>query len=562
MSLVWKYFSKSEKNVAKCTLCSKKVKTSGTTSNLLAHLKTKHLFAFDECIKKKKNTCQIVVIKDKASKKNYRIISDSGYVMLRRRLHAANINSRPAARKIELKPAHREQRIQFARQHLNTPQEEWNAVVWMDEKVFSSAEEGRYKVWRPKGQRLNPKYVLPSGHSGKITIGFWGSMTSHGLLDLVEITPRMDAEEYVEILEEVLKPSIRRIFPEEQYPVVKIVQDNSAVHTSRLVQACEDGLKENLDQEEPSTNKRSRSQSPLSIDDSPHSSQNTLLEVFNRRTSFESGGSRNTVITKALVNMICKDNMPTRTVEREGFIHFVKTLCPLYKLPSRSTLTILLEEKYKVCRSQLKEMLNQVHYVSLTSDICTIMNSTRNFLVITGHFINAETCDLESVCLEAVPLTERHTANTISEQFYQICEEYSLSSLKIASITTDGAANMQKAVELFSDSSKWSTIASDGLRAEQLKHGKSEGNIIYLTQDISIRWNSTLEMVEKFEKLAPTLGTILASRNHKDSPQMLAGYHIEVVSEIIRLLAPFKEATTPLINMLLPASYCYCATMY
>ena len=35
----------------------------------------------------------------------------------------------------------------------------------------------------------------------------------------------------------MLKPGIRRIFSEEQYPVVKIVQDNSAVHTSRLVQA-------------------------------------------------------------------------------------------------------------------------------------------------------------------------------------------------------------------------------------------------------------------------------------------------------------------------------------
>jgi len=62
-------------------------------------------------------------------------------------------------------------------------------------------------------------------------------MSARGLLDLIEISPRMDAEEYVEILEEVLKLGIRRIFPEEQFPIVKIVQNNSAVHTSRLVQA-------------------------------------------------------------------------------------------------------------------------------------------------------------------------------------------------------------------------------------------------------------------------------------------------------------------------------------
>jgi len=156
---------------------------------------------------------------------------------VRRRLNAAHIHSHSAAKKILLKPEHRMQRMQFAREHLDTPQEEWNAIVWMDEKVFSSSEDGRYRVWRPNGERLNPKYVLPSGSSGRISLGFWGSMSARGLLDLIEISPRMDAEEYVEILEEVLKPGIRRIFPEEQFPIVKIVQDNSAVHTSRLVQA-------------------------------------------------------------------------------------------------------------------------------------------------------------------------------------------------------------------------------------------------------------------------------------------------------------------------------------
>lgn len=42
-------------------------------------------------------------------------------------------------------------------------------------------------------------------------------------------------------------------------------------------------------------------------------------------------------------------------------------------------------------------------------------------------------------------------------------------------------------------------------------------------------------MLDKFEKLAPVLGTILASKNHNNGPQMLTGSHIEVVSEIIHL---------------------------
>lgn len=121
---------------------------------------------------------------------------------IRRRLRAAKVHCKPAAKKIELKPRHREQRMLFA----------------------------------------NPKYVLPSRTSGRITLGIWRCMTSHGLVELTEISPRMDAEEYVEILEEILKPAIRRIFPEDQYSIVKIAQDNSTVHISRLMQAC-DSLK-------------------------------------------------------------------------------------------------------------------------------------------------------------------------------------------------------------------------------------------------------------------------------------------------------------------------------
>jgi len=64
---------------------------------------------------------------------------------VKRCLNAAHIHSHPAAN-ILLKPEHRMQRMQFAREHLDTPQEEWNAVVWMDEKVFSSEENGRYRV--------------------------------------------------------------------------------------------------------------------------------------------------------------------------------------------------------------------------------------------------------------------------------------------------------------------------------------------------------------------------------------------------------------------------------
>lgn len=47
MSWVWSYFTKvDESNLVNCNFCNKNYKSSGTTSNLAAHLKSKHYHAF------------------------------------------------------------------------------------------------------------------------------------------------------------------------------------------------------------------------------------------------------------------------------------------------------------------------------------------------------------------------------------------------------------------------------------------------------------------------------------------------------------------------------------
>ncbi|CAI6355673.1 unnamed protein product [Macrosiphum euphorbiae] len=41
-SNVWKFFTKDNDKTATCSICQKKIKTSGNTSNLNGHLKSKH----------------------------------------------------------------------------------------------------------------------------------------------------------------------------------------------------------------------------------------------------------------------------------------------------------------------------------------------------------------------------------------------------------------------------------------------------------------------------------------------------------------------------------------
>ena len=60
-------------------------------------------------------------------------------------------------------------------------------------------------------------------------------VSAYGPGELIETSAHMNAEEYIDILENVMLPSVRSIFPAEDGPRFRLVQDNSAVHTAHIV---------------------------------------------------------------------------------------------------------------------------------------------------------------------------------------------------------------------------------------------------------------------------------------------------------------------------------------
>ncbi|XP_057332079.1 uncharacterized protein LOC130671946 [Microplitis mediator] len=181
------------------------------------------------------------------------------------------------------------------------------------------------------------------------------------------------------------------------------------------------------------------------------------------------------------------------------------------------------------------------------------------------------------------PVIESHTAEYIKETWDKICEEYVIDKSKIVSITTDGGANMVAALRLFIGNDRrvpcmahcfnlfvdgvlrethefsalcdhvksivtffqQSVNASDQLRAEQQASGKKEGEVLTLIQAVSTRWNSCLDMLERFVKLSALVAKILAtkSQTNKKTPDMVATLQLNVLRDLIALLGPFKEAT-------------------
>lgn len=173
---------------------------------------------------------------------------------------------------------------------------------------------------------------------------------------------------------------------------------------------------------------------------------------------------------------------------------------------------------------------------------------------------------------------QAHTADYIKECLAEITADFSIDRHRILSITTDGGNNMVAAVKQFLGEGrripcmahmlnlvvdgaikennavveianrvkaivtyfKQSVNAMDALRAEQ-QGQKKEGQILTLVQSVSTRWNSLLDMLERFSTLSAIVAKILASR--RNAPDMVTSSELSVIRDLIILLTPFKEAT-------------------
>ncbi|XP_047513431.1 E3 SUMO-protein ligase ZBED1-like isoform X1 [Pieris napi] len=309
--------------------------------------------------------------------------------------------------------------------------------------------------------------------------------------------------------------------------------------------------------------------------------QTTLIDMFERSSSYEAGGHKTSQINQALIYMICKDNMPLSCVEKSGLKRFMSVICPRYKIPSRTTITGLMEQRYATTKAILKQKLSEINNIALTSDILTLTNSTRSFIVVTAHFLNtANNCtpEHEMVTLTARRMYQAHTADYIKECFENITDEFTIEKDCILSITTDGGANMVAAVKKFLEDGKripcmahllnlivdgatrdnapvleianrvkaivtyfkQSVNAMDDLRAEQ-EGQKKEGEVLTLIQSVSTRWNSCLDMLERFNTLSAIVAKILATR--RNAPDMITSSELSVIRDLIILLTPFKQAT-------------------
>jgi len=84
------------------------------------------------------------------------------------------------------------------------------------------------------------------------------------------------------------------------------------------------------------------------------------LDVTNYFLLFLEGGSKAGKIMNAIVYIIVKDNLPLNTTTKPGFLNLMKTVTPLYKVPSRMTVTQIIDVKYDLLSVKIKDKLRKL----------------------------------------------------------------------------------------------------------------------------------------------------------------------------------------------------------
>src|SRR5215212_3334475 len=137
-------------------------------------------------------------------------------------------------KKPKLQPHHIKQCLDFALRHKYWTIDDWKRVIWSDEtKINLLGSDGRQWIWKKSdGGRLKDQQIQGTVKFGGGSLMFWGCMTSKGIGYGCRIDGNMDAQLYVDILDDHLLQTIRYYKLDRDKVIFQ--QDNDSKHTSHL----------------------------------------------------------------------------------------------------------------------------------------------------------------------------------------------------------------------------------------------------------------------------------------------------------------------------------------
>ncbi|GFU92906.1 transposable element Tcb2 transposase [Trichonephila clavipes] len=153
---------------------------------------------------------------------------------IRRRLADGHLGSWCPLRVLPLTFTHRHLRLEWCRSRGKWTAAEWNQVVFSDESRCNlSSDDNRVRVWRPRGERLNPAFALQRLTTPTAGVMVWGAIVYNTRSPLVLIRGTTTAQMYVH---DILQPHVLPLMQRLPGPIFH--QNNAQPHTARLSQDC------------------------------------------------------------------------------------------------------------------------------------------------------------------------------------------------------------------------------------------------------------------------------------------------------------------------------------
>lgn len=239
--------------------------------------------------------------------------------------------------------------------------------------------------------------------------------------------------------------------------------------------------------------------------------------------------TRSQKITDPVAFFICKYLQPYSVTENEGFYYFLHVLEPRYKIPSRKLLTEKeIPALYEKVNLDIAQSLTEAKRVAITVDGWTSW-ATDPYITVTVHCIDDDWVSQNHI-LQTRMLMEAHTGSNLAALLQDICSEWKLTD-KNQALVTDNTKNMilagagaeldphvqciahtlnfasQKALkvdkvsDLLMKMTKMATFFHKSPKATEIpREMQTQLHLLNhkLIPDVSTRWNSSLEMLERF----------------------------------------------------------------
>lgn len=155
---------------------------------------------------------------------------------IRRVLKEANLKATKKVKKPKLTANHKKARLNWAMKHKEWTEDDWKRVIWSDEtKINRFSSDGIEYCWIRPEEKLSEKHIKPTVKFGGGNIMIWGCMTFAGVGGLALIEGNMNADQYVQILDNKLTSTIDALSILPDFPPrsdLIFQQDNDPKHTS------------------------------------------------------------------------------------------------------------------------------------------------------------------------------------------------------------------------------------------------------------------------------------------------------------------------------------------